>query len=162
MYALYYRKVYILVFFRVFVFFCFSLLRCMSNVLRVGVKTLHTIQYKNYIYESALLPTSCIAYLWGNTYEQPHCAINALYVAFVIICENQELISLKLHNFVSLYNIINSEGNRVDGGKLVQPAIPRRVCFRPAIRERLPTPIFSMFRWSHHKVRLYSRRFAGW
>jgi len=41
------------------------------------------------------LATSCIAYLWGTTYEKLYCAINVLYVvftAFVMNCENQELI----------------------------------------------------------------------
>jgi len=38
---------------------------------------------------------------------------------------------------------MNREGNGVMGGKLVRPARPCRVCFCPALRERLPTLIQS-------------------
>jgi len=53
-------------------------------------------------------------------------------------CENQELIWFKFHSF---NNHLNSEGNGIVGGKLVRPVKLFRVCFRPATRERLPTPV---------------------
>jgi len=93
-------------------------------------------------YESSLLAASCVEYLLrGTIYEKPHGTINVLYVAFwafVMNCENQELIWLKFHK-CARFN--NSKGHGIVGGKLVQPAIPCRVCFWPATRERLPTPV---------------------
>jgi len=70
-------------------------------------------------------------------------AINVLYVvfwAFVMNYENQELIWLHFHKFRSFNDIINSQWNGLVGDKSVRPAIPCRVCFWPATRERLPTP----------------------
>jgi len=45
-------------------------------------------------------------------------------------CENQELIWFKFHSF---NNILNSEGNRLVGGKLVQPVRLRRVMVGPRL-----------------------------
>ena len=62
------------------------------------------------------------------------CAINVLCVVFCSSftnCENQELIWIKFHKFTN-FNIINIEGNKSVGGKLVRPARPCRVCFWPA------------------------------
>ena len=77
------------------------------------------------------------------TYENPHCAINVLYFIFwdfVMNCENQEWVWLKFHKFPSFNDIIKSKKNEIVDGKLVRPAIPCRVCFWPATKERLPTP----------------------
>jgi len=82
-----------------------------------------------------------LPYLWGITYEKPHCTINVLYVvfcAFVMNCENQELIWFKFHN---CNNISNSEGNGIVDGKPVGPVRLCIVCFSPATGERLPTPV---------------------
>ena len=84
-----------------------------------------------------------MAYLWRDTYEKPHCVINVLYIAFwafVMNCENQELIWLKFPKFPSFINSINSKGNIIVDGKLVRSAIPGRVCFWHATRETLQTP----------------------
>jgi len=53
-----------------------------------------------------------------HTYEKPHWAINVLYVAFwafIMNCENLELIWLKFPKFPSF---INNTGNVIVGGKL--------------------------------------------
>jgi len=47
---------------------------------------------------------------------------------------------LKFPKFPSFDNIINSRGNELVSGNLVQPTMPCRVCFWPATRERLPSP----------------------
>jgi len=54
-------------------------------------------------------------------------------------CENQECILLKFHKFSSFNDIINSKENGIVGGNLIRLAIPCRVCFWSAARERLPT-----------------------
>ena len=108
-------------------------------------------------HESVLLSTSCIAYLWGNTYEKQHCVINVMYVtlwAFVMNCENQELIWLKFPRFI---HSINGKGNVIICGNLARPALPCRVCFWPATRERFPTPDLGIY---SNNGTMFSQRFS--
>ena len=72
---------------------------------------------------------------------------------------------IKFPKFPSFNNIINSKRNGIVGGKLVGPAIPCRVCFWPATRERLPAAgldnlkLFSVYQvqaWECFQVFTYS------
>jgi len=74
------------------------------------------------LYEFTLLPTSCIEYLRGTLMRNR--------IA-------QELTWFKFHN---LPRFNNSKENGIIGRKLLRPAIPCRVCFWPATRERLSIP----------------------
>jgi len=60
-------------------------------------------------------------------------------LGFDMDCKNHEFIWLKVFDFPFFINTMNSKINKISGGKPVRPAIPCRVCFWPATKERLQT-----------------------
>jgi len=78
--------------------------------------------------------------MWSYPLETARCYTCTVCHIFHFLCEHREFIWLYFHKFPSFNNIINSKGSRIVGEKLVRRAIPCRLCFWPAVRERLPTP----------------------
>jgi len=103
---------------------------CMARLVVLYVMNLPSLQH---------LISYCILmrnYFRNLTWLYYKCTVCCI-CAFVMNCENQELILLKFRSF---NNILNSKGNGIVSGKLVQPIRHCRVCVWPTTRERLPTP----------------------